>query len=98
MEAPAPARPGENESFTGPLPPLPVSDVQSRVDAAGKPEPFQLQTPAGHITDGMLPAPDSTTPAATFFVAVCTVKLEASSVPSGPSWLQEIVSLAACAD
>src|SRR5262252_4056000 len=97
MEAPAPAIPDANVSFTGPLPPLPASEVQSRVEAAGKPVPVQLQTVAGHMTDGMLPLPARTTPAETFLATVCTVKFEASRVPSGPNWDQAIVSLAACA-
>ena len=98
INAPAPAMGTLKVSVTGPLPPLPESEVQIRLSPAVKPlPPVQLQL-AGigeHTTETMLLAPARVTvsllPPAEF-----ALKLAGRIVWSPPSCTQLIESLAPC--
>ncbi len=89
--APTPATLLVKSKVTGPLPPLPASDVHSRLCPAVNPVPVQLHGLAEHTTDTTLFAAPRLTVVA-LAAAVFAVKLAASTVPSAPFWFQLNVS------
>src|SRR5215469_1360090 len=95
--APKPATGLANVKVTGPLPPLPASDVHSRLCPAVKPVPVQLQGDAEQATEMILFAPAR--PIVTVDAkAVLPVKVAAKTLPSAPCCDQFSESVAAWLD
>jgi hypothetical protein len=95
INAPMPATEVPTLRVSGPLPLLPVSEVQIRVSPAVKPTLFQLHDgDAGHTTDVRLPVPPRVTATLNDPTEVA-VKLEpGGAVASAPSCDQWTKSLA----